>query len=195
MDKTFCIFGDSVTQAAYVNTGWVDLFRTYLEQKYCDEFINVFNLGIGGNTSDDILKRFKTESEAREPTVIIFAFGVNDSCYFKTPDKPIVPKSRFIENIKSLTTEAKNFTSEIAIIGLVLGDESLLKPFPDSSQGKSYELTRVTDFNEELKRHAVASNSQFIQLLDKLNPTDFSDGLHPNDQGHLKMFNEIKKWF
>jgi len=195
MDKTFCIFGDSVTQAAYVNTGWVDLFRTYLEQKYCDEFINVFNLGIGGNTSDDILKRFRTESEAREPTDIIFAFGVNDSGYFKSPNKPIVSEQRFTENVITLISQAKEFSNNITFIGLILGNESLLKPFPGSAQGKSYDLTRVINFNDKLNDQAAVSNCQLIQLLDKLNPTDFSDGLHPNDQGHLKMFNEIKKWF
>ena len=46
MDRTYCIFGDSVTQAAYVKTGWVDLLKQCLESKYSDDFINVFNLSI-----------------------------------------------------------------------------------------------------------------------------------------------------
>lgn len=46
-DRTYCIFGDSVTQAAYIETPWVDLLREYLEKKYSNDFINVFNLGVG----------------------------------------------------------------------------------------------------------------------------------------------------
>jgi lysophospholipase L1-like esterase len=195
MDKTYCIFGDSVTQAAYIKNGWVDLFRQYLEEKYNDQFINVFNLGIGGNTSDDILKRFRTESEARIPTDIIFAFGVNDSGYFRTLDKPIVSEDRFIRNVESLIKEAKTFSENITFIGLTLGDDSLLKPFPESSQGKSYDLNRVKDYDKKLNEIARKNQCKFVSIIDTLKSEDFLDGLHPNDRGHREMFEIIKESF
>ncbi|MBP9758720.1 hypothetical protein KBD45_03420 [Candidatus Dojkabacteria bacterium] len=195
MDKTYCIFGDSVTQAAYVKSGWVDLFREYLEVKGADQFVNIFNLGIGGNTSVDILKRFKVESEARMPTEIIFAVGVNDSGYFRTLDKPIVSKEIFIENIESLIKEAKSFTNNITFIGLTLGDDSLFKPFPESSQGKSYDLHRVRDYDKTIEEIATRNQCRFVSLIEALKFEDFFDGLHPNDDGHMKMFNIIKDYF
>lgn len=195
MDKTYCIFGDSVTQASYIKSGWVDLLRQYLEEKYNNQFINVFNLGIGGNTSDDVLKRFKAESEARMPTDIILAFGVNDSGYFRTLDKPIVPKDRFIKNVESLINEAKTSSKNITFIGLTLGDDSLLKPFPESSQGKSYDLSRVKDYDKTLSETANKNQCKFISIIDTLKFDDFLDGLHPNEQGHRKMFEMIKESF
>lgn len=195
MDKTYCIFGDSVTQAAYIKNSWADLLRQYLEEKYNDQFINVFNLGIGGNTSDDIIKRFKTESEARMPTDIIFAFGVNDSGYFRTLDKPIVPEERFIKNIESLINEAKTFSKNITFIGLTLGDDSLLKPFPESSQGKSYDLNRVKGYDKTLCEMTNKNLCKFVSIIDALEFDDFLDGLHPNDKGHRKMFDVIKESF
>lgn len=195
MDKTYCIFGDSVTQASYIKSGWAQLFRQYLEEKYNDQFINVFNLGIGGNTSDDILKRFKTESEARMPTDVIFAFGVNDSGYFRTLDKPIVPEDRFVKNIENLISEAKTYSKNITFIGLTLGDDSLLKPFPESSQGKSYDMDRVKDYDNKLNEIASKNQCKFVSIMDTLNPDDFLDGLHPNEQGHRKMFEVIKESF
>lgn len=195
MDKTYCIFGDSVTQASYVKTGWADLLRQYLETKYTSDTITFFNLGINGNTSDDILKRFKTESEARMPTDIIFAFGVNDSGYFITIDKPIVPEDRFINNIEGLINEAKTFSKNITFIGLTLGDDSILKPFPESSKGKSYDLDRVNNYNKTLNEIADKNNCRFISLAGCLEPKDFVDGLHPNDNGHRKMFEVIKEYF
>ena len=195
MDKTYCIFGDSVTQAAYIKNSWVDLIRQYFEEKYNNQFINVFNLGIGGNTSDDILKRFKTESEARMPTDIIFAFGVNDSGYFRTLDKPIIPEGRFIKNIEKLIGQAKTFSKNITFIGLTLGDDSLLKPFPESSQGKSYDITRVKDYNKTLNEIANENQCKFISIINTLNFDDFLDGLHPNEEGHRKMFDVIKESF
>jgi len=195
VDKTFCIFGDSVTQAAYVNDDWVNHFQHYLEKKYHNDFINVFNLGIGGNTSDDILKRFRVESEFRQPSDIIFAFGINDSGYFYTPDKPIVPEDRFIKNVKELINQAKKYTSKILFVGLTLGDDSILKPTPGISQGKSYDFKRVENYNNILKEISQANLCQFIPLLDKLGPSDFIDGLHPNEQGHLKIFEGVKKQY
>jgi lysophospholipase L1-like esterase len=77
----------------------------------------------------------------------------------------------------------------------ILGDESLLKPYPESTKGKSYEFVRVQAYDRLIKNLAEKNLCQYISLLDKLNFEDFSDGLHPNDKGHLKMFQEIKKYF
>lgn len=195
MDKTYCVFGDSVTQASYIKSGWADLLRQYLEINHSSDTITFFNLGINGNTSDDILNRFKIESEARTPTDIIFAFGVNDSGYFRTLDKPIVPKERFIKNIESLIGKAKIFSKNITFIGLTLGDDSLLKPFPESSKGKSYDLSRVKDYDQILSETARKNQCKFVSVVDTLEFDDFLDGLHPNKQGHRKMFEVIKESF
>src|SRR3989304_4152501 len=94
MDKTICIFGDSVVHASFMKVGWVDLFRQYLEKKYPNDSIEIYNLGISGNTSEDILKRFEAEILARDTTSIIIAVGVNDSGYIQDPSNPIGRKLR-----------------------------------------------------------------------------------------------------
>lgn len=195
MDKKYCVFGDSVTQASYIESGWADLLRQYLEQKYESDTITFFNLGINGNTSDDILKRFKTEAESRTPTDFIFAFGVNDSGYFRTLDKPIVLEEKFVQNIESLIKEAKEISSNITFVGLTLGDDSLLKPFPESSKGKSYDTSRVVNYDKRLKELADANSCRFVSLAGCLRSEDFMDGLHPNSIGHRKMFEVIKRYF
>lgn len=195
MDKTICVFGDSTVQAAYIQEGWVDLLRQYLEEKYPRDFVNVYKLGIGGNTSDDILHRFASEAQSRAPTAIIFAFGVNDSGYFKVLTRPIVPARRFTANLRSLITQAKKFCPDITFIGPALGDDSLLQPFPGSSRGKTYVRGRTEDYNRILEKTVTAVGCRFINLLDQLQPADFQDGLHPNDHGHRRIFETIKNHF
>lgn len=195
MDKTICVFGDSTVQAAYVKAGWVDLLRRHLEEKYPRDFVNVFKLGIGGHTSDDILQRFESEARVRAPSAIIFAFGVNDSGYFKVLTRPIVSAQRFTANVQAIITKAKQFSSDITFIGPALGDDSLLKPFPGSSRGKTYDRSRTEVYNRILEKTVTAGGCRFINLLDKLQPADFQDGLHPNDQGHTKIFEVIKNHF
>jgi len=53
-----CAFGDSVTHASYIKNSWTNLLRLYLEDNSQYE-IELFNLGINGNTSDDILKELR----------------------------------------------------------------------------------------------------------------------------------------
>lgn len=187
MDKTFCIFGDSVVQAAYAKRGWVDMLREYLEKKYPNDFVNVFNLGVGGNTTDDMLKRFASEAAARIPTSIIFSVGVNDSGYYQTPDRPVVEPAQFRANLEKLIGAAQKVSADIIFVGLVLG-----KVGPDE---KTFTRQRTKDYDQIIKEVAEKHACRFIDLLDELAPEDFQDGLHPNDLGHRKMFAVIKKYF
>ena len=195
MDRSICIFGDSVTQADYVEENYVELLRKYLEKQYKDDYIQVYNLGVSGNTTKDILKRFEFESSVRNPTEMIFQIGINDSCYLWTEDKPMVSSDKFESNLKKLIIQAGGFTKNIVFLGLTLGDDSILKPFPGSLMGESYDLARVKKYDKILKEVVEKNFCRFIPLLDKLNFDDFLDGLHPNQNGHTKMFEEIKKYF
>ena len=62
-------FGDSITYGEYdgVFGGWVDILKRYALQKYNEggnELI-LFNLGIGGETSQGLVKRIQNEMTAR----------------------------------------------------------------------------------------------------------------------------------
>ena len=192
MDKTYCIFGDSITQAAYAKTGWVELLKQFLEEKYQNDFINVFNLGVGGNTSENLLKRFENEAFNRKPTDLVFEIGNNDSGYFGAPVKPITEESKFVLNLEELIRKAKKFSQKITFIGLVLGDDSILQPFPGSSTNKAYSRERVKAYDKIVKDVSEKNGCRFIEIMDKLDFNDFQDGLHPNEQGHRKMFEVIK---
>ena len=178
MEKTYCIFGDSVAQAAYVQVGWVELLSQYLEEKYQGDFVNVFNLGIGGNTTKDVLERFEAESSARKPTNIIIAVGINDTKFYTSKD--------FKVNLEKLIGLAKKVTSEITLVGLVLGNWKGDEPFSNK---------KTTDFNNVIKEVAASKGYKFIPLQEVLKPEDYMDGLHPNNQGHSKMFEVIKKFY
>lgn len=197
MDKTYCIFGDSVTQAAYVKTGWVEMLRQYLEEKYPNDWINVFNLGVGGNTTNDLIKRLDNECSVRIPTHIVIAIGVNDSDYIKDISNPLVEENIFRQNLEKLINLALKYTVEITFIEPVLGDDSILKPFPtsDGSEEWSYDWKRLENYCQTISDVATSKNCKFIKLLDKLITEDFMDGLHPNDEGHRKMFEVIKNYF
>ena len=113
-----CVFGDSLTYAGYIKNSWTNLLKWYLEEN-SDEDVELYNLGINGNTSEDILNRFKSESEQRQPDTIIFAYGINDSSYLIEIDKCLVEIEQFRRNTQELINEAKKITSKIIFVGLV----------------------------------------------------------------------------
>ena len=74
------IFGDSITYGAcdYEMGGWVNRLRIYFDNN-AESKISVFNLGISGEISEEVLTRFDSEFNARydkdKKNVVIFAIG------------------------------------------------------------------------------------------------------------------------
>ena len=74
---TICVFGDSIAWGAVdpENGGWVNCLRNYFESKSLrvDQDTDVYNLGISGDNTNDLLARFDVEVRARNPDTIVFA--------------------------------------------------------------------------------------------------------------------------
>jgi lysophospholipase L1-like esterase len=169
---TICIFGDSIVWGASDKKGgWVNS----LKSSFMD-FIHIYNLGVCGDTTDYLLERFKVECEAREPTKIVFAIGINDS----SSDSGINIK-KFENNLNELVKQAKEFTKDIVFIGLTRVDES-------KTQG-DYMNDKISEYDSVLKK--VAGES-YVELFDLLEDADLEDGLHPNTKGHEKIFKRIQ---
>jgi lysophospholipase L1-like esterase len=90
----------------------------------------VYNCGVSGDTTNELLNRFKIESEAREPNIIIIAIGINDSYYHGTKDRPSVTIEKFQNNLQELVNQAKKFCPNVIFLGLTPVDENKTKPIP-----------------------------------------------------------------
>lgn len=75
-----CVFGDSFVNGTGDPTrlGWLG------RAAGSDREVTLYNLGVRGDTSADIRKRWRAEAEARlagrDDGRLVFAFGVNDCC-------------------------------------------------------------------------------------------------------------------
>jgi len=83
MEQTICIFGASSTWGAwdYEKAGWANRLRLFLDSENKDVF--TYNLGVSGDTTNKLLKRFNVEAEARQPKIIIFSIGDNGFYFYK----------------------------------------------------------------------------------------------------------------
>ncbi len=196
-----CIFGDSITWGSWdpEGGGWVTRLRKSLELLYekednINKELKICNLGISGDNTEDLLKRFKVECEAREPEKIIIAIGINDSQYVKSKKHTRVSLEDFRENIKKLIDLSKNFTHDIAFIGLTKVDESKTIPIP-WNKDKEYKNSNIIEYDLVIKSLCKENNLKYVYLYDLLKNDDLYDGLHPNSEGHKKIFKKIMVLF
>ncbi len=199
------IFGDSITYGAWDKEGgWAQRLRKYIDEKIAIDpnyYHLVYNLGISGNTSDDLLKRFENEckyikkEEGREELVIIIAIGENDSQIKNGKVK--VEMKQFEKNLEKLYGLAKKFTDKVFFVGLCPADESKSDPIPwDTS--KSYKNDSIAQYNEAIRKFCEKNNSGFIDVFNNLFKKDYKelldDGVHPNTEGHQQIFEIIKTY-
>jgi len=191
MEQTICIFGDSIVWGSWdpEEGGWVSRLRCYLETS--DYEIRIYNCGVSGNNTDKLLQRFDVEAAAREPNIVIFAIGINDSQYVNSKNNSRVLIERFQNNLQKLISKAKKFTQKIIFLSLTKVDESKTMPVPWDTT-KYYDEENVKKYNSKIKDICNKNSLQFINIFDLLDNSDLEDGLHPNQEGHKKIFLKIK---
>lgn len=208
MDKAkfinILVFGDSIAWGFGDSKkgGWVDQLKAFFHSgEYIKRlvFYTVYNLGIGGDTTDLLLERFKNEIEAREEEnpkvrktdIVIFAIGINDSNFLNSKDNSRVSIENFQKNLIELINQAKEFTEKIIFVGLNEADES--KTAPTLWNEESYWTNEnIKKYESVIKSVCQENNLLFIDVFDLLNKEDLDDGLHPNSQGHQKMFERVR---
>lgn len=187
MEHSICIFGASSTQGFYDEEkgGWADRLKAYLYTKNeGDNYYEVFNLGISGNTSEDLLKRFNNEASVRKPTIIIISLGDNDSALQ-------IPLNKYEENMNAIIQQAKKFTQNILILGAKKVNESLTNPVP-WNKNAHYTNANIKKYDDTLKEIAKNNKISYLSLFSLLTDSDLYDGLHPNSRGHEKVFKAVK---
>lgn len=194
------IFGDSITRWAndLERQGRVNRLREKVEA--LDEDTMVYNCGVSADTTDDLLKRFKTETEARQShhpekgTIIIFAIGINDEAFDITSKISKVPLPQFISNMQTLIAQARAFTNNIAILGLTKVDDAKTIPRSPRSPETCRSNEQIQHYDQQLQTICEQENIPFIPLQGVIEKADLDpDGLHPNAQGHQKIAEKVRK--
>lgn len=185
------IFGDSITWGAYdpEQGGWVTRLRNYFEAK--DNDTDVYNLGISGDATADLLNRVEVEAKSREPNLIIFAIGINDAQFIHSTNGLRVSPDEFQQNLAKLLAIAKKFTDKVVFVGLSKVDESKTTPIPWNTD-KSYTNENIERLDNAIKKFCEDNKLKFIPMESVVGNDDLIDGLHPNTQGHIKIFNQMK---
>jgi lysophospholipase L1-like esterase len=138
------IYGDSITQGLWdKNGGWADRIKDYVINdgivKNLKDYSEIYNLGIGGNTTTQILNRFDSETKDRlwpdEQYAFIFATGLNDTLHRNNQDFVSTPE-KYLAEISEIHKKAQKYSGKILFVGLTPVDEPKTNPVLNSSSGK-----------------------------------------------------------
>lgn len=179
--KKIVFMGDSLTEGYGVlnSERFTELFKNY-------RHIEVINSGISGDTTVGMLARFHEMVIKYNPSHVFIMGGSND-VYLQVHDRSI------ISNILAMMRYAKYHGIEV-IIGIPTpifeGDLApsivYLNPKPAQKALKQYRNLLI--------QFCIEEDLEYIDLYEGFqNEWMTSDGLHPNEKGHLWIFEQLKK--
>lgn len=185
-DTRLCFFGDSFTNGTCdpEKRGWVGRLQS-LQQPH----ITVYNLGIRGNTSSDILERWQREATLRLPehtdNRLVFSFGVNDTT--------IVDGQFRLSEMQSIDTGKQILdTAKSSYKTIMIGPP----PISDASQNE-----RIHSLDMALHRLCVEIDVPYLSVFEDLADNDIwmeqvarNDGAHPKAAGYSEFAKLVENW-
>jgi lysophospholipase L1-like esterase len=158
-----------------------------LKVSFSKEDVRVYNVGISGDSTFDLIDRFEIECEKRTPEVILFAIGTNDSRYVENRENACTSLDKFRENLQWLVDSARKYSKKIGFVGLIKVDESRTM-----SSDENYDNENIKMYDAVIKDVCEINGLPYLYMFDLLGDDDLEDGLHPNSGGHDKMFLRVK---
>jgi len=175
------IWGDSITYGAsdFEKGGWANRLMMLFEE----DDIGVYNLGIGGDRTYNLVDRFEAECKIRTPDVILFAIGTNDSQYIGNRENVSTPLEKFRDNLQWLIDTARKYSKKVGFVGLTKVDESKVAPW---GEDEYYDNENIEKYDAVIKDVCEINGLPYLYMFDLLDESDLEDGLHPNAKGHEK---------
>ena len=170
--------GDSITEE------WSNLYPDYFDTK------GYINRGIGGQTTPQMLIRFKPDVIDLEPDIVVILAGTNDIAGNTGPSNV----KMITDNIFSMTELARAHQIKVVL-------SSILPVFEYEWAKEIKDVPATIDsVNDELKKyvndHGLVYLDYFSPMVDQrkgLNKDYTYDGVHPNQDGYILMSSLAQK--
>lgn len=196
-------FGHSIKQGFWDReNGWVMRLRKFLDKKSLENpgeyYFEVYNLGVSGNDSRQLLERLNQEIEARlweeDETLILIQIGANDIQYLEEKDEIRVEKEEYRENLEALIEEARSYTDRVVLVGEAY--TSIEGPIPWSEE-KHLSDERLGEYVEIQRKIAEEKELPYLDLRGLRTKQEWEklleDGSHPDNKGHELIYENLKE--
>ena len=171
-ERRVVFMGDSITEE------WSNLYPEYFTEK------GYINRGIGGQTTPQMLIRFKPDVVDLKPEIVVILAGTNDIAGNTGPSNAKMIK----DNIFSMAEIAKAYQMKVVL-------SSILPVYEyDWAREIKDPPSTIQAVNDALKQYASDQGliylDYFSSMVDErqsLNSDYTSDGVHPNESGYILM--------
>ncbi len=194
--------GDSVTddgrgrpvgEGGGLGNGFVRMTDTFLTVDYPDLLIRCTNMGVGGNTSSDLLARYDTDVLALHPDWVVLCIGFNDVWrQFDSPTLPdwAVSPEKYRENLNAMAdkTTAKMVWMTPYFLEPELGDpmrrrmDEYGKIMKDEAKKRGIPCIDLQEAFQDILTHRHSSSITW-------------DRIHPGWTGSLIIARKLLKFF
>ena len=171
-ERRVVFMGDSITEE------WSNLYPEYFNEK------GYINRGIGGQTTPQMLIRFKPDVVDLKPEIVVILAGTNDIAGNTGPSNA----KMITDNIFSMAEIAKAYQMKVVL-------SSILPVYEyDWAREIKDPPSTIQAVNDALKQYASDQGliylDYFSSMVDErqgLNSDYTSDGVHPNESGYILM--------
>ncbi|WP_332456723.1 SGNH/GDSL hydrolase family protein [Petrimonas sp.] len=170
-DDRVVFMGNSITQ------GWIEKVPNFFENR------PYINRGIGGQTTPQMLVRFRQDVINLYPKVVVILAGTNDIAGNTGPST----LEMIEDNIHSMTELAQSNGIQVVLCSVLPAFDYKWKPGLEPA-GKIVELNRR--IKKYAETHGAVYCDYFSAMADERNglPESLSgDGVHPNPEGYALM--------
>ena len=181
VEENIVFLGDSITEL-------------YDVDKYYSDY-HVVNSGIGGHTTEDILKDMKNRVYQYNPSKVFLLIGTNDLQREKSVEE-------IVDNIKEILSEIrKNRSKAIIYLESIYPVNNTDIDKVDHDMVGKRNNDNIKEINKQLEEYCKEEKITYINLYKELQDNDGNlkeeytkDGLHLSDEGYEKITEVLKKY-
>ena len=193
-----CFVGNSITDGGHYHSYIWLYYMTHFP--YADMWMS--NCGIGGDTSENILKRLDGDVFAKRPNVITLTFGMNDTGYYEyNGDNAESFGNGRVEWSKGMYKKIEERLKGLTDTRIVLVGTS---PYDDTSKfnkdvfrNKNSYMQKIVAFQDSAAKannwefvdfnHPMTEMNHLFQQQDSTFTICGNDRVHPDNDGHMVM--------
>lgn len=183
-------------QTVFTGSSLMEMFPINKFLKEHNDNTIIYNRGIGGYLSDELLKAIDVCVLELEPKKVFINIGTNDLSWSS------IPISDMIDNYDKIITTIESKINDVKIY--------LMAYYPVNFEASSEEMReclkirtneKIKRANEEVKKLAIKHNQFYIDINDNLKDeqgrlkAEFTiEGMHINENGYRAIYDDIMKY-
>lgn len=171
------LMGDSITE------GWLPADPGFLAQN------NLVDRGISGQTTSQMLLRFRNDVIDLEPKTVVILAGINDIAENTGP----IPVSQIFANIQSMADLARAHNIKVVLCTVLPAAKFPWRPNIDPVAAVRELNQRIADYAREAKLPLVDYFTAMATPQRALKPEFAADDVHPNKTGYAAMEATLSK--